>query len=71
MQIRVDVGQDGAVTASYTEVPAQTLPVPIHIRAVPVDYFDVRPLRARNFLCSSISHAFAPLQKPPHAGAAV
>jgi hypothetical protein len=38
--VRLDVGQDGAVDASYTEVPLQTLPLPIEIRAVPLDYFD-------------------------------
>jgi hypothetical protein len=42
-QMRLDVGQDGAVKASYAEVPSQTLPLPIQIRAVPLDYFDVSP----------------------------
>ena len=42
-QVRLNVGEDGAVDASYTEVPLQTLPLPIEIRAVPLDYFDVSP----------------------------
>lgn len=41
-QVRVDVSEAGEVQASYTESPSTTLPVPIHLRAIPVDYFDVR-----------------------------
>lgn len=51
--VRVDVKHDGAVQATYTEAPSQTLPVPIHIRAVPVEYFDkVVPFNIMAFLKS-------------------
>lgn len=38
----MDVSEAGEVGASYTESPSTRLPVPIHLRAMPVDYFDVR-----------------------------
>ena len=46
LQARIDVAADGRVTAAYSELPEQPLPVPVQLRAVPVDYFDVSQLSA-------------------------
>jgi len=55
LQVRVDISEAGEVGASYTESPSTRLPVPIHLRAMPVDYFDVR-FFAELFLSDGVSY---------------